>query len=224
LSTLTLRSTFALRILLIRHGETTWNAQGKVQGSADSPLTDEGVQQAVLTGRRLANLPTARIIYTSPLPRAKRTAELIAKELGSSPIGTSYNVVEEAALRERSFGIFEGQRWSEIKAQYPEELERGLADPGYAMPGGENRVEVLDRSFSFLERLSNGDVGTFGAEERVVVVTHSGVISCLLKRILGLRQEQPRTFAVPNLGIIDLVRSRSGEWQLLSLGDTSHLQ
>ena len=72
----------ALHVLLIRHGETVWNAEGRVQGAADSALTEHGVQQAQTTGRRLAKMSQLqREIYTSPLPRARRTAELIAAEL-----------------------------------------------------------------------------------------------------------------------------------------------
>ena len=210
-----------LHVLLIRHGETSWNVEGRVQGSADSALTEQGVQQAIATGRRLSG-GAVRAVYSSPLPRARRTAELIVNELSFEP---ALHVLEEPRLAERSFGIFEGQRWSAIREKYPLELAASQADPGYAMPDGESRLQVVDRAYDFLQTLAEagGAAGT-GSRGAVVVVTHSGLISCVLKRILGLEQQQPRTFDVPNLGIIDLEWAPGGEWLVRTLGDVAHLE
>ncbi|KAL1504108.1 hypothetical protein AB1Y20_010518 [Prymnesium parvum] len=205
----------SVRIVLIRHGETVWNIEGRVQGSEDSPLTEKGLLQASATGRRLARMAELHpTIFSSPLPRAYRTAELIGAELFGGA-----RIQSDQRLSERSFGIFEGRCWPDIQTQYAEELARSQSDPSYAVPGGESRQQVLERALECLH-----DIAATTDAKVVAVVTHSGLMSCVLKHVLGLRQDQPRTFAVPNLGFTELEFNARDECKLRTLGDVSHLE
>ena len=205
-----------LRVTFIRHGETVWNAQGKLQGALDSPLTEAGVRQAELCGQRLANTRFVAA-YTSPLPRARRTAELVLDQLEAPP-----PLAEEPLLRERCFGDWEGMQWEVIESRYPEQLKlsRG-AD--YRLPGGgESRTETLGRSVAFLDRL----VASHEEEEdpHVLCVAHSGTLTTIIKEVLGLPQGAPRSFMVRNLAINELRHTPDRGWMLLCLGDVAHLE
>jgi len=102
-------------ILLIRHGETEWNSLGKWQGQQDSPLTDQGISQAAALGHRLKlSLQQVDRVYSSDLPRAKRTAEII-----NAILAAREPVHEVSLLRERSFGIFEGRTRDEVMKDFP---------------------------------------------------------------------------------------------------------
>src|SRR5437868_9037647 len=112
-------------ILLIRHGETLWNQQARMQGQHDSPLTTLGLQQARQLARRLKDIPFTAL-YSSDLGRAHQTARYVADETGHA-------IVTEPDLRERSFGIFEGLTNHEIKTRYPDHYEPfAKRDPDYA--------------------------------------------------------------------------------------------
>src|ERR1043166_10075988 len=102
-------------ILLIRHGETLWNQQGRMQGQNDSPLTTTGLEQARKLARRLKHVEFTTL-YSSDLGRAHQTARCIADETG-------HEVLADAGLRERSFGIFEGLTNTEIKLKHPDDYE-----------------------------------------------------------------------------------------------------
>ena len=122
-----------MRILLARHGETGWNAAGRVQGASDTDLNDNGRIQAEELGRRLAESgEKIDVCYASPKRRAFETAEIACRRLGLTPIP-----VED--LREVSFGVWEGRTWPEIERQWPEEYEAYQKDRmEVAPPGGES--------------------------------------------------------------------------------------
>src|SRR5918996_6105843 len=118
-------------ILLIRHGETLWNQQRRMQGQNDSPLTPNGLEQARKLARRLKDVAFTAL-YSSDLGRAHQTARCIAD-------ATGHDVIAERGLRERDFGIFEGLTNAEIKARYPEDYELFAKRlPHYAMARGES--------------------------------------------------------------------------------------
>jgi probable phosphoglycerate mutase len=180
------------RLLLVRHGESEWNASGKWQGWADPPLTELGQLQARLAAQSVGSVDA---IVASDLQRASATAEIIAGELGVGP------VIVDAALRERDAGPWEGLTRAEIQAQYPGFLEGDKRPDGY-----EDDEAVLDRVAPALVTLE-------AAGEAVLVVTHGGVIGAV-DRLLG--QTHART---PNLGgrVVGVVDGRlvAGETILL---------
>ena len=206
----------ALTVTLLRHGETEWNVQGRLQGSSDSPLTPRGVAQARACGHRLKDRRFAAA-YASPMPRARRTAELILAELKVPPV-----LQEEPRLRERAFGVWEGLEWYSIEKLHGESLRRANRDAAYTIPGGgESRQETLDRVLEFLRSLTT----LHASNDAVLVVTHSGTATSLIKEVLGLRRESPRTFDVRNLAInvLEYVAGK-GKWKVQTLGDCAHLK
>lgn len=172
------------RFLLLRHGQTTWNADGRWQGWADAPLSDLGEQQARDAAAHLvAHDFTA--VASSDLQRARRTAELIALGLGRD----TADVVVDAGLRERNVGAFSGKTIDEILVEYPEcfepETRRMLS-----VPDGESDDDLWRRTAPALVALAERHAG-----ERLLVVSHGGVIRTI-ERHLGI---DPGA-STPNLG------------------------
>lgn len=145
------------RLLLVRHGQSEWNAAGRWQGQADPALTDLGRQQAREASRSIGKVDA---IVSSPLIRARETAEIIAEELGVGP------VIEVEALAERNAGAWSGLTRDEIEARYPGYLAEGRRPPGW-----EPDESVRQRALGGLDAL----VRTFGAGE-ILCVTHGGVL------------------------------------------------
>lgn len=149
-------------LFLVRHGETDWNLAKRIQGAADIPLNGTGRAQARTTGRLLARRSWDGV-YTSPLSRARETAELIADEIGASapsPI---------AELVERNYGEAEGLSWQEIERRFPE---------GVRVPGRESREAVALRVVPALVRLADARPG-----QSLVVVSHGGAIRSVLNAV-----------------------------------------
>lgn len=169
------------RILLIRHGETTWNAEKRWQGWADSPLSELGRRQAVEAADAVGQVDA---IVASDLQRAAETARIISELIGIGPVMT------EAGLRERDVGEWSGLLRAEIEERYPGALAAWSADPAAVPPGGETNDAILERVRAALVRVA---AAWDGAE--VLAVSHGGVIR-LLERHHGV--ESPP--AVPNLG------------------------
>src|SRR5262245_31004846 len=116
-------------ILLIRHGETLWNREARMQGQNDSPLTETGLEQARKLARRLKTVAFTTL-YSSDLGRAHQTARCIAEETG-------HEIVANEGLRERCFGIFEGLTNAEIQVKHPDHYVHFAArEPDFIMPGG----------------------------------------------------------------------------------------
>ncbi|HEX2830640.1 MAG TPA: histidine phosphatase family protein [Burkholderiales bacterium] len=197
-------------ILLIRHGETLWNQQGRMQGQHDSPLTPLGLVQAKQLARRLKGVSFSAL-YSSDLGRAHQTARCIAD-------ATGHEIVADADLRERHFGIFEGLTNTEIKAKHPE-LHELFAKrlPDFRMPGGESAVEFMDRCVGALERIAARHEG-----ETVVVVSHGLVLDAAYRRAVGMPIETPRGFPLLNCSL-NTFRYDGNAWQALAVCDVSHL-
>lgn len=171
------------RLLLLRHGESTWNAEGRFQGWADPPLTTLGEQQAVDAAAGLSGLGFTRVC-SSDLTRARRTAEALAEALGLG------EVLIDSGLRERNGGAFEGHTAEENRARYPQCFDAATGRVISVPPDGEDddalRARVLPSLFELCRRFSG---------ETLLVVTHGGVIR-MLERHLGLEVAP----ATPNLG------------------------
>jgi broad specificity phosphatase PhoE len=149
-------------LYLVRHGETDWNAQRRIQGSTDIPLNSTGRAQAETTGRLLARRDWDGI-YSSPLSRAFETAEIIAKEVG---LGVPHTI---DAIVERNYGEAEGLNWEQVESQFPGDAP---------VPGRETHEEVARRVLPALVALASSRPG-----ESLLVVSHGGVIRSVLNAV-----------------------------------------
>ncbi|RZA21478.1 MAG: histidine phosphatase family protein [Lysobacteraceae bacterium] len=167
-----------MKILLARHGETPWNAEGRYQGQEDIPLSEVGIGQANALGERLRGLPIHRAI-ASPLSRARRTAELA---LGTDRAG---QLMFDEGLKEIAHGEWEGLLASEIDQRDPQRLRAWREAPETVqMPGagGESLQQVLDRAWPAFARACDG----LGRHDTLLVVAHDAVNRVLLCRVLGI--------------------------------------
>jgi probable phosphoglycerate mutase len=167
-----------IRLLLLRHGESTWNAQSRWQGQADPPLSPFGERQAKDATVRLAEVATVRSVWVSDLVRARRTGELIAQRLDLGAVR------EEPRLRERDVGAWSGLTRGEIEQRWPGYLEARRSPPDF-----EGDEELLERTRAGLAAVVEGSDSS-----DVVVVTHGGVIRTI-ERSLDATPER-----LPNLG------------------------
>ena len=155
------------RLLLIRHGETPWNTEARIQGHIDIPLNDKGRWQAARVAQALAD-EELHAIYSSDLQRARHTAEAIAQAVGL-PLSL------DSALRERHFGRFEGMTQAEVAAQWPEEARRWRdRDPSYGPQGGETLSAFYERCLAAITRLARQHPG-----QSIALVAHGGVLDYL---------------------------------------------
>ena len=197
-------------ILLIRHGETLWNQQGRMQGQHDSPLTPLGVHQARQLGRRLKSVSFSAL-YSSDLGRAHQTARCVAD-------ATGHEIVADSGLRERSFGIFEGLTNSEIEKKHPElYVHFARRDPHFAMPDGESAAQFRDRCVGTLERIARRHEG-----ETLVAVTHGLVLDALYRTACGMALDVARGFPLLNCSV-NTFRFEAGRWLAVAVGDVTHL-
>jgi probable phosphoglycerate mutase len=198
------------RLIILRHGETAWNVEGRYQGHLDSPLTPRGEAQARALARRLTGV-SFTTLYSSDLGRATQTAGIIAQ-------ATRHEVLPDSRLRERNLGVFQGLLKSEIKQKLADEYRLfKTAGPDYAMPGGESARQAAERSLVCLEELAQRHLG-----ETIVLVAHGGTISVLLRHTLGIPLEAPRRFARFNASW-NVFTWDDGKWRLETWGDVNHL-
>jgi probable phosphoglycerate mutase len=203
-----------MNILLARHGETSWNQEGRYQGHTDVPLSEVGEGQARALGRRLEQVAIHRAV-TSPLSRARRTAELIlgprAKLLTFDP-----------NLREISHGGWEGKLVTEIERSHPELLRRWKEAPSASLPAGpdaESLQQVLDRAWTALEKACEG----LGPEENLLLVAHDAVNRVILCRVLGLPLERVWAFRQAPATLNVLSGPSVGALQVVRLNDADHV-
>jgi len=198
------------QIIIVRHGQTQWNIRKIRQGHLDSELTDKGVAQARALGQRLAR-ESFTALYSSDLGRALHTARMIAAVTG-------HEIVTDDRLRERHLGVFQGLSGDEIKDKHPEEyrMHRTLG-PQYVIPGGESVRQQVARNVDCLDEIALKHPG-----EKVVVVTHGGVVSGLFRHALNIPLDAPRRFEFVNAGL-NVFAYEEGHWILRTWGDVSHL-
>ncbi|GBD11204.1 Phosphoserine phosphatase 1 [bacterium HR23] len=191
-----------MRLLLVRHGETPYNREGRVQGQSREGLTPLGRLQAQGLGRLLRGYaPTA--LYTSPLPRAVETAHILAGHLGLDPLPLP-------ALAEMHLGEMDGLTIAELRQRYPLFMEAWRKDPaGVQVPGGESLPQVQERAWHAVE-----DLLLRHPQETVVAVSHNFTILALLTRALGLPLSAIRRFHLDLGGVVVLATGREGQWVL----------
>jgi broad specificity phosphatase PhoE len=197
-------------LYLVRHGESTFNAEGRIQGQAEAPLSELGRRQSLAVADVLAVMPI-EAIYSSPLRRALETAECIAA-------GCRLTVETDPRLKELDAGVFEGKLRSDLAAAYPAELARWLGgDEDFAIPGGESRRQLARRGCdAFRSIVAAGHM-------QVVVVTHGGLLSATLRELLDMPQPLP-PFSLKNGSITRLLVDAQGRFSLVELNNIEHLR
>ena len=200
----------ATRIVVIRHGETSWNVATRIQGHRDIALNDTGRWQAAQVARALGSEPIAAV-YASDLMRAHATGASIADAAGA-PLHA------EPGLRERNFGMLEGRTFAEIEADLPEQAQRWRKrDPHFAPEGGESLTLLQARIAEITARLAARHLG-----EQIVLVAHGGVLDVLYRLATGQALQAPRTWLLTNAAINRLLWTPQA-LTLVGWGDTSHL-
>ena len=202
-----------MRILLARHGETPWNAEGRYQGQEDIALSPVGEAQAVSLGRRLESVRIDRAV-SSPLSRARRTAELA---LGAERAST---LQIDPGLQEINHGSWEGLLASEIHARDPEGLRAWREAPdSVRMPdGGESLQDVFDRAWPALVRASEG----LGVDDTLLVVAHDAVNRVILCRVLGIPFSRLWTFRQAPTTLNLLEGDSVEQLEVVRLNDCAH--
>jgi len=199
------------RICLVRHGETEWNAERRIQGQIDIGLNATGLRQAAAAGRWLK---TAGIValYSSDLKRAWTTAQAIGEALALVPVA-------EPQMRERRYGVFEGLTYAEAQAKYPD----GYAafegrNAAYDFENGESLRDMYERVTGRLKMLATAHPG-----KNIAVVLHGGVLDIVNRFVRGNPLEAPRDFLIPNAGL-NWIAAVDGRWRIETWGATAHLE
>jgi probable phosphoglycerate mutase len=197
------------RIIAIRHGQTAWNAEMRMQGQLDTALDARGRWQAEQIACALHDEAIDAIV-SSDLARAMDTAWPLAQRHG-------LRVRADAALRERSFGVFQGFTYAHIAKHWPEGAARWRArDPQFGAAGGETLAAFYQRVIGAAERLTRESAG-----RSVVWVTHGGVLDCLHRAAMRLALDAPRSWTLDNASINRLLHSDQG-LMLVGWGDLRH--
>ena len=200
----------ATRILAIRHGETLWNVDSRIQGHLDIGLNDTGRWQAERLGLALKDEPIAAI-YASDLSRAHDTALAVSRHTGVP-------VQVEPGLRERSFGEFEGRTFAEIETELPAQAQRWRQrDPAFTPAGGESLLMLEARVLSVAARLAAQHPG-----EQIALFAHGGVMDILYRAATRLDLQAARTWTLGNTAINRLLWSPEG-FSLVGWADVQHL-
>ena len=198
------------RIIAIRHGETAWNVDTRIQGQLDITLNMTGLMQAGRVAQALAD-EDIDAIYASDLLRAWQTANAIAHAT-DSPLSAN------TGLRERGFGLFEGKTFAEIETLWPEESQRWRKrEPDWAPPGGESLSDMRHRVQHTVSSLAQLHLGG-----QIVLVAHGGVMDMLYRLATGQELQAPRTWHLGNAAINRLLWTPEG-FTLVGWADTTHL-
>lgn len=198
------------RFIVVRHGETQWNVESRVQGQQDSELTKAGLEQADAIAARLAE-ERFDLLVSSDLGRAMRTAERIAERCG-------HEVVADARLRERHFGIGEGLTYGELDYHWPDVFSRVReVDADFMIPGGESRRQFHHRVCGAFEALAREHDG-----KRVAVVTHGGVLAALYRLIHDIPVAKPHRIPIANASY-NAVSFEADAWAIEAWDDVAHL-
>ena len=201
----------ATRIIAIRHGETAWNVDTRIQGQLDIPLNTVGRWQASRVAQALAQ-ESIQAIYASDLLRAWETAGAIAE-------ATGLPLQAHEGLRERGFGDFQGKTFAEIEALWPEQSRQWRArHPEWAPPGGESLTALRARIVETASELAARHLG-----QQIVLVAHGGVMDVLYRAATGQPEQAPRSWQLGNAAINRLLWTPEG-FTVVGWSDTRHLE
>ena len=196
---------------LVRHGETEWNAENRICGRSDVPLSEAGRRQAKSLAERLKTIPF-EALYSSPLKRALETARLISESVGLEPI-------LDERLVELDYGQWEGKTLAEIMKNDPRTFRAWDADPGQlAPPGGESGLEAQQRVVSFLDFLAAKH-----PQGHVLVAFHKTVCRLAICHALGMSPSDYRRRLIMENAALNIIQPREDGWQLITYNDTTHL-
>lgn len=198
-----------MRLLLVRHGQTEENNQGRIQGQLDVPLNDQGREQAGLLRDRLAQMNITGA-YASPLARARETAEIVLEPHGVEP-------TLDPRLMEFSYGVWQGMTWAEVQTRYPLAFAEWAVDRERAPEGAETVHQVKSRVHQL-----QGEIRSTHRDGTVLVVTHGGPLRLMLCCAFGIPVERAFDMAIDNTAISEL--SFAGPRVILRRhNDTGHL-
>jgi probable phosphoglycerate mutase len=198
------------RILAVRHGETAWNRDTRIQGHTDIDLNAHGRWQAAQLAQALRDEPI-HAFYASDLSRAFETAEAVAQVHGQT-------VNQHTGLRERHFGSFEGRTWAEVESDFPEEARAWRTRvPDFAPMGGESLLQLQTRVVQTVSELAARHPG-----QQVLMVAHGGVLDILYRAATRLDLQAPRSWQLTNTAINRLLWTPEG-LSLVGWADTRHL-
>lgn len=200
------------RFCLIRHGETDWNRERRLQGHLDIPLNARGLQQAeqlaAALGRQQQHFDA---LHVSELTRARQTASAISRQLGL-PLQT------DAALKERHYGAFQGHTFEEARQHIPHVYRlHQERDVHYDLQGGESLHGFQQRIMQYMQQLAEHYAG-----KQILVVSHGGVLEMVHRTASGKGLTGARDFPIPNAAL-NWIRYRDGEWEIEKWADQSHL-
>jgi probable phosphoglycerate mutase len=202
----------ATRVVLVRHGQTAWNRVERFRGRAEVPLDELGLAQARATAKQVARQWTPSAVYTSPLDRARKTAEAIAIPLGLP-------VQPDDGLLDIDYGEWQGLTTEEVRVRWPEALTAWFAAPHTArVPAGETLKAVRSRAVRSLGRIASDHEG-----QTVCVVAHHVVNRLILLEVLGLGNERFWHIRQDTCAI-NVFEAQAGDFTLVSLNDTCHLR
>ena len=200
----------ASRLCLVRHGETAWNAEGRVQGQLDIPLSETGLAQARALARVLSQ-ERFSAIHSSDLTRARQTAQPVADLL-------KQEVILSERLRERHYGVFQSMTYAEAKERIPEGYARFKArDPHFAFDNGESLLAFRERALACIRDLAEEHAG-----ENLLVFTHGGVLEIVYRHATGRGLSTPRDFEIPNAALNRIEIGAAG-WRVSAWADIGHL-
>lgn len=199
------------RLCIVRHGETAWNAEGRVQGQTDVPMSEVGLAQARAIAAALAGERFAAI-YSSDLLRVRQTAEPCAQMFGLP-------VRLDPRLRERHYGLFETLTYAEAKILHPDDYARFKAkDPEYDFRGGEGLRAFHERSLQCIASIAERHAG-----ESVLVFTHGGVLDSVYRRATGRDLSARRDFEIPNAAL-NRIEVAGEDWKVLAWAERAYLE
>lgn len=197
-----------MKIYLVRHGETAWNKEGRVQGSEDIPLNEKGIELAEITSEGMKDIPV-EIIFSSPLIRARKTAEIMRRD-------RDVPIVTDARLQEMSFGRYEGSIIKEAVRDKGHALHDFIQNPGvYRARDGEDFSQVIGRAGDFIKEV------LIPGEERwkhVMIASHGALIRCFLRCI----EERPLSEfwgGIPQRNCaVTAIEQKNGRFKILEEG------
>lgn len=199
----------AMILHCVRHGESVWNAEGRLQGHLEVPLSPRGLRQAEATAEALLG-QSIEALYASPLRRARQTAEVIARRLGLP-------VRFDDRLKEIDVGRFQGRLRAELAREEAEVLARWASgDPDCPLPGGESRRQVAERgqaAFAAIHRAGH---------RCALVVAHGTILLSTIKALAGLALEGPPR-SLQNASITTVRWPRHGPLEILAIDQVAHL-
>lgn len=199
------------RLLIIRHGETDFNAEGRFQGHIDRPLNSTGIAQAEAVARRIASLSTD-ILFCSDLLRAQQTARIVGQPHGLTPS-------LEPLLRERHLGVIQGLTAAEAMQQIPDVFTAyKQGHPDYTIPEGESRQQFQDRTIAALTKIALSH-----QQKHILIIAHGGTVDCLFRHTCGIPLTAKRHWRLWNAGLNSFSCDANGQWRLETWGDISHM-